>query len=655
MKKFISIFATVLAFGATAFAQTVNFDKTIYGPNDDGVYTLNLEAYVTGSITVSEETAPADIILVLDRSGSMAYSVGGSTQNVAAQDQRINILKTAVRDFVEDIKTSNATIKTEDRDTYGGHRIAFVWFSGSVVTDNNIPYNRFLNVENLTTTAASGTGRNYNRATVITRNNGANRDLLSPNANGGTYTNYAMDQAKTIINDTDYSQAPNRSRIVVFFTDGQPGSGRHGDDWPNWSDDLNVANQCINYANDIKTSTTKPATIYSVGMFNKTATTADATTTYLSYTSSDKTGVTQMPSSTDYVAVSGKYSIVVSSASALKNVFASIAHSSGGDYSASSSSSVLVDIVTSSFNIPAGTDLGTVKVYRVACTKASADAITSFDTNRANWEDITNLVDLETDRTTGEVSVTNYDYGAEWCGWNAETSSAHGHKLVLEIPIMANEDAVGGPDVATNASGSKLIIKDKDGKVISEDEFVSPVISLPVNIHIMKKGLGQGESAKFRIERTTNWNDWDYVTSVFVTNGESSNFEVDPADGQSYPVTYVRGLPSAKKVEVDGETESVGYYYKIIEEDWSWNYSFDKATGIGRITEENPTGAVTVTDKDAVTSDLFINNPIIFSNNSDNSTVRHAESKATNIFSGSGTVIYDDSKPRTSGTSQSSK
>lgn len=655
MKKIFRAFlATVLAFGSTAvFAQSVKFDKTISGPSDEGVYTINLEAYVTGAINVTKTPAPADIILVLDRSGSMAYNISGTqTSRVPAQNQRINILKEAVQAFVDTTKASSARIKPSDKDAYGGHRLAIVWFSSSVYT-NIQGLNEFQNVENMTTQEAYYTydwwgDAEYHAAEV--RYN--NQNLLNVSANGGTYTNLAMQRAETILSGQDYSDKPGRSRVVVFFTDGQPGSGTHGDSWPDYSTDLNVANQCIDAANNIKTSDDYAATVYSVGMFNKSATTVDATTTYLSYTSSDFTGKTEMPSSSSqYVPVSQDKSIIVSSSSALANVFDSISQSSGGEYTAASSSTVLVDIVTSSFYIPKNADLGKVKVYKVACTKASATAITSFETNRANWDDITDDVDLDVDKDTGEVSVTDFDYGAEWCGWDASKNEPHGHKLVLEIPIMANTDAVGGPNVQTNAEGSKLTIKNAEGDTLSTHNFVSPEISLPVNIHIMKKDLDSGESAKFTIMRTTlpvtDESTWEYVTSVFVTNGPSSAFEVAEDDNKSYPVTYVRGLPSAIKKTVDGELKSIGYVYKIVEDDWGWSYEFQKATGIGAKTQANPTGAVTVSDADQVTSDLFINNPIVFWNKKEDNIdvkVRHAESKATNIFLGSGTIKYDDSK-----------
>lgn len=674
MKKIINfVFAFVFAFSWTAVAQesNVNFSKDRRGPDENGVYTIFLDAYVTGNVTVSETPAPADIVLVLDRSGSMAWSLTGQS-GVARQNRRINILKTAVKGFVDSVKESNTKIKAEDKDSFGGHRIAIVWFSGSSYDDNNAVYtginglNAFQNVENLTTAAATGTGNRYVAAKVSYNNN----DLLNVTADGGTMTNIAMQRAKTILSNQNYSDKPNRSRIVVFFTDGEPGGYTNYGSWMNNQYDLYVANGCINAAHDIKTSTEYGATVYSVGLFQKAEGTRDATTTYLSYTSSDYDDKTEMPANNanNFVAVSGDKSIVVGSADALANVFKNIANASTPNTSAASSSSVLVDIVATSFQIQDDANLGEARVYQVENIQTNATSLPVWE-ERTLWEDITEKegITFVSDPETGEVSVSGFPYGEEWCGWDASyvndsgvrVGKAHGSKLVLEIPIMAAENAVGGPDIATNAPGSKLTIKDKDGNVVSEHEFISPAISLPVNIHIMKKDLKAGESAKFTIRRTTlpitSESVWTYVSSVFVTNGEPSAFEeFENEDGTttSYPVTYVRGLPSV----IQGTDGShLEYVYKIEEDSWGWTYEFQKATGIGAISVNEETGTVTtgpieITDKNAIYSNKFTENPIVIWNNRETNVdyrVRNAESKATNIFQNGGTVIYVDSKKNT--------
>jgi len=670
MKKIINfVFAFVFAFSWTAIAQesNVNFSKDRRGPDENGVYTIFLDAYVTGNVTVSETPAPADIVLVLDRSGSMAYSLTGG--NAQAQNQRINILKTAVKGFVDSVKESNTKIKAEDKDNYGGHRIAFVWFSGRNLNDNDAVYtgisglNAFQNVENLKTVAASGSGSNYNPAQVNYNGN----NLIGVTASGGTIADMGMKRAASILSSQTYSEK--RSRIVVFFTDGEPG-GWDVYSWQTWMDNpnnLSVANGVINAAKGMKD---KGATIYSVGLFQKAEGTRDATTTYLSYTSSDYDNKTEMPANNanNFVAVSGDKSIVVGSADALANVFKNIANASTPNTSAASSSSVLVDIVATSFQIQDDANLGEARVYQVENIQTNATSLPVWE-ERTLWEDITEKegITFVSDPETGEVSVSGFPYGEEWCGWDASWTNAqgvrvgkaHGSKIVLEIPIMAAEDAVGGPDIATNAPGSKLIIKDKDGKVVSEHEFISPAISLPVNLHIMKKDLKAGESAKFTIRRTTlpitSTSVWTYVSSVFVTNGESSAFEeYENEDGTTtrYPVTYVRGLPSV----IQGTDGShLEYVYRIEEDSWGWTYEFQKATGIGAISVDEQTGMVTtgpieITDKNAIYSNKFTENPIVIWNNRETNVdyrVRNAESKATNIFQNGGTVIYVDSKKNT--------
>lgn len=707
MKKIALVFFALLSFAFFANAQesNVKFDKTRRGPDENGVYTISLEAYVTGNVTVTSTPAPADIILVLDYSNSMTWSMSGQMSGVAAQNQRINILRNAVKDFVKIVQTSNGNIKAEDKDDYGGHRIAFVLYSGGgnnrtsvyesgkrVGTEGNytvpsgLSLNELLNVENLTTTEPSGSGYSYIAATVKYSGDTNTSGLLSPNTTRGTWPGDAMEEAESILSSQNYSSNSDRSRIVVFFTDGEPSQHSQGDD-------------CVQASYNIKNSETYKATVYSVGLFND-KTRADETTTFMAYTSSDYTDKTSWPSSEPtggWVNVSGNKSIIVTSASQLQNVFSSIAESSTPNTSAASSSSVLIDIVSTSFTIPTNTDLGDVTVYQVP-NKQTGPGVPVFPTLPDDgWPeewDITESVDLTgTDKTSGEVSVTGFDYGANWCGWDASwkneqgemVGKAHGSKLVLEIPIMADVNAVGGPNVATNAPGSQLIIKDKDGNQIGDPyEFVSPVISLPVNIHIMKDGLKAGESAKFTIYRTTlpikASSQWDYVTSVFVTNGESSVTETVTVNSNNEilltedeieaagttkelknPVTYVRGLPSAIKVQQDDATANLEYVYKIVEEPWGWTYSFQKATGYGVLSKDEATGAITagpktISDKDSVTSDMFVSNPIIFNNNRETGVdkrVRNAESKATNIFqpkSGSttsGVIIYDDSKTNT--------
>ena len=155
-----------------------------------------------------------------------------------------------------------------------------------------------------------------------------------------------------------------------------------------------------------------------------------------------------------------------------------------------------------------------------------------------------------------------------------------------------------------------------------------------MNIHITKTGLDAGESAKFRIERAvlpegdvnvTTLTDWHYVSTVFVTKrqGQTTN-----------PIVKVIGLPANVEVtEGQGEsatTKQKNVVYRITEEPWSWSYD--------PLTDPQYTNTTSVT------------NPFTFGNKKKDNIdvlVRHAESKATNVFKRNvvtGNVRYDDSK-----------
>lgn len=665
----VALIVSALSFGTVALAQAVHYDKYVSGPNEDGIFTLNLEAYATGSVSVV--TKPFDIILVLDRSGSMKYNMAGGNGGywgVDDEDQRINILKAAIKRFVDNVKNSN--VDTEYKDAYGGHRIAFVWFSGESENDNDAVYtgitglNQFQHVEDLTTYEASySSWGNYQAARVLLNNNS---DMLGVPASGGTFTNIAMQRAKTILSGQNYSDKPDRKRIVVFFTDGEPGSfgwdGVYNNrPYPQYqAEALRVANGCISAAYDIKNEPAYKATVYSVGLFNLIAGTKDRTTTYLSYTSSDYTDKTEMPSnSSQYVSVSNDKSIIVSSASSLNNIFTSISQNTS---EAASGSSVLVDIVASNFKIPTNTSLGSVKVWEVPCTQQSATSFISFSPRNATgalaWTNITDDVDLDlTKQAQGEVSVKGFDYGAKWCGWDATANNnqgaAHGSKLVLEIPISANDDIVGGPSLETNLPGSGITVKDKDGNIIEEHQFISPVVKVPVTIWIKKTGLlsydkdgvqGHEDNAVFTIRKIkffgryqtdANGNplldaskkpikinyyfkkgEWDDKTSPsFTINGET-----EPAPKWT---TFTKVSVNMKE-HPDGIAKISGldpdYVYRIEEDAWAHlGYNFDP-DATAKYTFE--------WDGDSVKD---TKNPFVFSNTSKTNAF-YSEDVVRNVF-----------------------
>lgn len=60
--------------------------------NDDGTYQITLEAYATGEKTVTtvKKDVPTDIVLVIDQSGSMSYSIDKTGYYAYSGDNRKN-------------------------------------------------------------------------------------------------------------------------------------------------------------------------------------------------------------------------------------------------------------------------------------------------------------------------------------------------------------------------------------------------------------------------------------------------------------------------------------------------------------------------------------------------------------------------------------
>ncbi|MCI6865504.1 MAG: VWA domain-containing protein, partial [Oscillibacter sp.] len=79
---------------------------------DGDTYQIQLESLVTGKVEQTTGSAPLDIVLVLDQSGSMA------------ENNKLESLKTAVRDFVTAINENADKHNVE-------HRIAIVGFASN--------------------------------------------------------------------------------------------------------------------------------------------------------------------------------------------------------------------------------------------------------------------------------------------------------------------------------------------------------------------------------------------------------------------------------------------------------------------------------------------------------------------------------------------
>lgn len=759
MKKINSIFLAFVAIlvscqvlQAQAWKYTDNgngvaYKKTISEPNDEGIYTITLESFVLGQVTIEQKTMPADIVLVLDYSGSMDSHMYGpitgynplSSRNYSGENYststtgypyyynyngsyypvirvhegsyyrmyfevtnaegetvryyltrqnntntittiaptnvtrrggtiwngvlyeaqredlgtKLSNLQKAVVKFVKNIQQNNNSLGLTEEEV--GNRIALVIYDRANYTGTGL--NTLIEVDEFTFNQTDATILNYGSTNVLQSNNGS-----------GTNTREAMGEARSILDAV--KNDPNRTRAVVMFTDGSP--THYNMSGETWDDDVDgdpnsfsrtIANGCIGHAYYIKNTIKAP--VYSIGLFTD-AEQNDLVKTYMEYTSSDFPDKYELPDDSEFLTYGetyGDYCLIVSEDMSLDDIFDTISEQTGGSGNSSMSSAVTaVDVVSASFVLPGANDpnatdeeiLSNVSVSLAPVIGKRDETYTVKEKNPTTGveEEVTkhylqfgdpvakgDTVNVSLSKGTGStkrnaISVNGFDYSYNWCGEvleNGEHKEWHGYKVIITIDIEMDPDATGGPNVETNGPGSGITTV-IDGETVNVVDFVSPTVSLPVNIFINKLGLEEGESAKFLIERAIlpdDWTkpasssdaayntlSWEPVTSVFVTKHKGQK----DAD----VITKVVGLPATKSVSgVQKE-----FVYRVVEQDWSWSYSSTALT--------------------AVTTDQLVTNPFKFQNTKKDgidAKVRHAESKATNTFHpDKQNVNYDDSK-----------
>lgn len=181
------------------------------------VYQIDLTAAAKSNIVT--HTKACDIVLVLDRSGSMNFSLAGKDNN---SKERVAALQTAVNAFLTTIQKSSPD-----------SRVAIVSYASDVTIDSG-------------TKTASGA------LIPVTADNTVNSALtqivsdLSTRCNGGTQSGKGMQQAVKIFNSVSASDSNyDNTRVTVLFTDGEPGT--YGG-WKGKNEGYDVAQQSVHWS-----------------------------------------------------------------------------------------------------------------------------------------------------------------------------------------------------------------------------------------------------------------------------------------------------------------------------------------------------------------------------------------------------------------------
>ena len=467
---------------------------------EDGSYQITMEAYATGASSTTISTEPADIVLVLDVSGSMddkmtqyqkvytkeldkdkhyyvekngqyqeihwrgwpidswgnwldSYtpkeSAADSNRNhvqfyqlTISQETKLQSLQNAVNNFI-----------TSVADKSPDSNIALVKFAGrktdsvgnNTYRDGQYTYNYTQIVRNLTAASKSAELK------------GAVNELK---AAGATAADYGMQHAQTIING---AANDGKKKVVIMFTDGEPNhhSGFDG----------SVANATITASKNMKTAGT---TVYTIGVFSgangtpvSNLNSLSNTNKYMHLVSSNYKDATAMnsPGTATYPTGGKSYYLSAGSADELNSIFQQISQEVGGSTSKLDEKATIRDIVTPYFNLPA--NASDVQVYT-----AESDGSTDQWKDKVAFDGTVSIQD-------NTVSVSGFSYKDNWCGSHTEgntTTFHNGKKLIIQFAVTAKDGFLGGNDVLTN--GAESGIYDKDGKVVKL--FAQPTVNVPI-------------------------------------------------------------------------------------------------------------------------------------------------------------------------------
>lgn len=422
--------ARVRALAANDTGSGVQLDKTVTGPDTDGNYTVRLEAYATGAQTTVVSTKPCDIVLVLDVSGSMDERMSQYDRT-----KKLTALKNAVNNFIDQVAAKETDGVT--------HRISIVKFAGET-TDKvgNDTYDVTTGIWPFEETNTY----NYSQIVKGLMDAKSGQAKLKEAVNalkaaGATSADYGMEHAQTVL----AGARSDATKVVVMFTDGEP---NHYSDF-----DQDVADAAISAAKSLKAD---GATVYTVGCMdgaNGTPVTninrVSNVNKYMHLVSSNYKNATKMddPGAATYPENKNEsYYLTANTAAELENAFESINKQTGGSKTELTSTAVLQDAVTPYFEIPGGTN-AEVTLKTANCNGADDNGKLTFDAETAAPNGVAAPVKDNT------VSVTGFDYSANWCGPRTDAAGSttySGQKLIVEFKIQPTDTFLGGNGVQTN-------------------------------------------------------------------------------------------------------------------------------------------------------------------------------------------------------------
>ena len=448
--------------------------------NADGSYTIRMEAYTTGKVITSTKTVPVDIVLVLDQSGSMAYDFNGNSTNTNSA-RRQYAMKQAVNNFIDKVN--------EKYSAEADHRMAIVTFGDGASTL-------------LGWTVVNEAGKTTLQGKI---------SGLPDSPAGATNVAAGMKQAETLMGSGYNYKGTNtqRQKVVIVFTDGVPTTGTDFD--------TTVATNAIASAKRLKDA---GATVYTVGIFTGANpkelygasgfdTNSDgsigsdwsdfsfwmigdiksydipAGNRFLNYLSSNFTDTTEIgiekftktfigigyrgwKITKNFDRTASSYYLTANNSTKLSEIFQTISENIQSANINLGSETVVKDAVSPYFDLPA--NASGIKLYTAA---AKADG--TFENRVAAPNTVKATVNDDT------VSVTGFDFNANFVSDKAKSDGTYGKKLIIEFNVTPKDEFLGGNDVPTN-DWENTAVYDKDGNEVEKfaDANTTPTVDVPI-------------------------------------------------------------------------------------------------------------------------------------------------------------------------------
>lgn len=388
---------------------------------------------------------------------------------------RLEALKNAAATFAnaveEKAKGADGVLGTEDDIS---HRIAVVGFASKSGYGNNTELLSIAGRNSGSVGVAYHNITDQNLKDVLQEVDTSAGQTMVSNAigalaaSGATQTDLGLDMAQRILSANPVQPNEKRNRVVIVFTDGAPTSSN--------GFEKGVADKAITYAGTIKTT---GATVYTIGIFagadatsagtepkgdlGKNSNSMNSACNWFMQQVSSNNGTHRTPS----------YYLSAADAGSLSNIFQQISDNieTGGSSSTLTEESVVRDIISPQFTLPAGSTASDITLETYACTGKDGDTYT--------WRQNDTAMGATATIDGNSVSVTGFDFSENYVGTVTNNASVtyRGHKLVIRFSVKPQPSFLGGNNVPTNAGAGVYENKDSETPV---REFPQPTVNVPI-------------------------------------------------------------------------------------------------------------------------------------------------------------------------------